>query len=63
MARFGQRQARKRVDRLMDAAVLQILGLEAGLFRENLHRRGTERDPIMVGEQKIGPAGTFQDAV
>lgn len=61
MARYGQRQAGKRVHGLMDATGLQILGLEAGLSREYLHRRGAERDPITVGEQEIGPAGTFQD--
>ena len=61
MARCGQWEARKRVDGLMDAAGLQILGLEAGLFRKDFHRCGAERDPIMVGKQQIGPAGTFQD--
>ena len=42
---------------------LQVAWRQASLLRQDPHRRRAEGDTVMVGEQNIGPARTFQYSV
>lgn len=42
---------------------LQIRRRHSGLVGKDLHRRGAESDPVVVGEQNVRPTGSRQDAV
>jgi len=42
---------------------LKVSGVQAGLFRQQFHRDGTERHAIVISEQDIMPSRSLQDAV